>query len=151
MTTNQIFGSADGLTVIGNTVEELIEQTVKIAQIVGRRIKLDVQLGKEIYLVRPDGTVQRDRSREHSFEVGGIYTHEFYPSKKKIKFRCTERVGDHIVLKEVGGKRIFEGEVSKASTYGGFNECLKVGVIDMPDYKLVDSIVAHDYLAEGAE
>lgn len=145
-----ICGDVNGMTICGEDMEDLFRQAKGIATVIDRKVKLDIDLGKEIYIVRPDGSVERDRSREHSFVVGGTYYHSFYPSKKRVKFICTRREGDNITLEEVGGKkRVFTGDVEKARIYGGFNECLEVGVIRFPDYSLADDIVAHDFLHDG--
>ena len=134
----------------GDSMEDFFEKARGIASVIGRAVKLDVCLGREIYIVRPDGSVERDRSLEFAFKVGGTYYHAFYPSEKRVKFVCTRREGNNVTLEEVGGKkRVFSGEVGRANVYGGFNETLKIGVIRFPDYTMVDSIVAHDFLHEG--
>ena len=145
-----VYGSVDGMTIRGEDMEDLFRQARGIVAVIGRKVKLDIDLGKEIYIVRLDGSVERDRSQEFAFEVGGTYYHSFYPSEKRVKFICTRREGNNITLKEVGGKhRVFTGDVEKARNYGGFNECLEIGIIHFPDYDLVDDIVAHDFLHDG--
>lgn len=88
----------------------------------------------------------------YRFEVGGTYPHQVGTERKYSTFVCTAREGDAVTLVEQGGKgRTFTGEVSRAEIWGGYNECLRIGLIPCDDYNLVDSIPAHDFLLEGSE
>lgn len=88
----------------------------------------------------------------YTFEVGGTYHHQVGNERKYSTFICTAREGDVIILEEQGGKgRTFTGQVSRAETWGGYNECLRIGIIPRKGYNLVDSIPAHDFLLEGSE
>ena len=84
---------------------------------------------------------------DYRFEIGNEYKHKFSRERKRSVFLCTARDGDRVTLTEVGGKgRVFSGEVGRAATYDGYNECLEVGLIQLKHYNLVDHIVAHDFL-----
>ena len=82
----------------------------------------------------------------YRFEIGHTYGHTF-EGEPRATFLCTARDGDKITLKELGGKgRTFTGQATRAETWDGYNECLRVGIIPCKGYNLIDSIAAHDFL-----
>lgn len=91
-------------------------------------------------------TYEDDTEREFRFKVGEVYKHKIGKEKITSMFVCTKREGNVVTLEEIGGDRVFTGEVSKADIYHGFNECLKIGVIHCDGFDLIDSIGAKNFL-----
>ncbi len=85
-------------------------------------------------------------SINYRFEIGQTYRHTF-DDGTRATFLCTARDGDRITLEELGGKgRTFTGQATRAETWDGYNEGLKIGIIEDHGLRIIDYLVAHNFL-----